>query len=504
MSGEAKARIRQAGDAASHGSASYVFLLTLVAALGGLLFGYDTGVISGAIGFLKIRFQLDAHLEGWATSSALVGCIIGACVAGALSDWMGRKRVLILSAVLFALSAIGSALPRSLAEFAIARMLGGFGVGAASMMSPLYIAEVSPARHRGRLVSVNQFTIVFGFLIVYLINAFVAATGDNIDQQGAPGKQAAVEAARDLAPQSASETVGEGGQAGDPAAWNVRRGWRWMFGSETLPALLFFCLLFFVPESPRWLIKRGRESEARHILTRVNGAASAETAMKEISETIAQEERSVLQLVKPGLRVAMVIGIALAILQQVTGINAVMYYGPEIFKTAGFHATAAIAWNIGVGIVQVTFTLVAIAVVDRVGRKPLLLIASAGMGVALFLLGAASLIGRFEGLWILFLVLTYVAFFAVAMGPVVWVVLSEIFPTRVRGTAMSVATVCLWIACFLVSQLFPWMLERLGGTCFFVYGAMCVVCLFFVGAFLPETKERSLEEIEKQWTCRTG
>jgi len=449
----------------STGSGGYVFRVALVAALGGLLFGYDTGVISGAIGFLTTRFSLNEHLEGWAASSALVGCILGASLAGALSDWAGRKKILLLSAVLFAISAIGSAVPRNLSEFVIARIIGGFGVGAASLLSPLYIAEISPARIRGRLVSVNQFAIVSGFLVVYFVNAWVAWAGEHA-----------------------------GGEA-----WNVAYGWRWMFGSETLPALLFLSLLFLVPESPRWLVKRGRAHEALAILTRVGGAQQAQADIGEIADAIEHEDRSVLQLLKPGLRVAMLIGIVLAVLQQVTGINTVLYYAPEIFKSAGLGATAAIAQTVIVGAVNVSFTIVAILVVDRIGRKPLLLAASAGMGLSLFLLGGAAVLGRFQGIWVLFFILAYVASFASAMGPVVWVVLSEIFPTRVRGTAMSVATVCLWTACYAVSQSFPWMLKHLAGKSFFVYGVMCVVAIVFVALYVPETKGKTLEEIEKRW-----
>ena len=453
------------GDSRNAGSIGYVFLITVVAALGGLLFGYDTGVISGAIGYLTDHFALDAYLKGWAAASALVGCIIGACFAGVLSDWVGRKRVLLLSAVLFAISAIGSAIPRSLAQFAVARMLGGFAVGAASMLSPLYIAEIAPARIRGRLVSINQLTIVLGFLVVYFVNALVARTGDSL-----------------------------GGEA-----WNVAFGWRWMFGSETLPASLFLVLLFLVPESPRWLTKRERNDEALAILTRVSGATRARSEMDEIADAIAHEERSVLQLLKPGMRIAMLIGIVLAVLQQVTGINAVLYYAPEIFKSTGLAATTAIYQTVIVGAVNVTFTFVAIWLVDKAGRKPLLLIASAGMGLSLFLLGGAFVLERFEGPWVLLFVLTYVASFAMAMGPIVWVVLSEIFPTRVRGTAMSVATVCLWTANFGVTQFFPRMLEQIEGKSFLVYGVMCVVAFLFVSIFIPETKGKTLEEIEQWW-----
>jgi sugar porter (SP) family MFS transporter len=445
----------------TEGSVSYVVLLTLVAALGGLLFGYDTAVISGAIGFLKMRFGLDALQAGWAASCALVGCILGACVAGALTDHFGRKKVLLTAAVLFAVSAVGSAIPRDLTELVIARILGGIGIGIASMTSPLYIAEVSPARMRGRLVSMNQFAIIFGMLVVYFVNARVARMGDD--------------------------------------AWNVAVGWRWMFGSGTLPAVVFLALLFFVPESPRWLVKQDRPDEALAILARVGGAQEAPLEVARIQEAIAHEGGSFADLFRPGMGLPLAIGVVLAILQQVTGINTVLYYAPEIFKKAGLMTTAAMDFTVLVGVVNLLFTVVAIGVVDLVGRKPLLLIASAGMGVSLFVLGAALNLRKLEGPWVVGSVLVYVAAFAVAMGPVVWVVMSEIFPTRIRGRAMSVATVCLWIACFLVSQFFLVMLQKVSGYAFFVYGGMCVVAFVFVLACVPETKGKSLEEIERGW-----
>ncbi len=453
-------------DGDGGGSPAYVFLLASVAALGGLLFGYDTAVISGAIGFIREHWSLDPHMEGWAASSALVGCIAGAAFAGVLSDAIGRKKALLLSAVLFTVSAVASALPQNVAQLAVARIIGGLGVGAASMLSPLYIAEVSPARIRGRMVSINQFAIVFGMLVVYFVNYFIAARGESA-----------------------------GG-----AQWNVELGWRWMFASETLPALLFFALLFLVPESPRWLIKRNRGGEALAVLSRVGGVAAARAEAASIADAVAHEDSSPAQLLQPGLRLAVLIGIVLAVLQQVTGINVVLYYAPKIFESMGLSATGAIFQTILVGAVNMGFTLVAIWVVDRVGRKPLLLAASAGMGLCLCGLGVSHSLGRMHGALPLLLVLAYVASFAVAMGPVVWVVLSEIYPTRVRGTAMSVATVCLWIACYAVSQTFPWLLATFSGNSFYLYAVMCAASLAFVWRFIPETKGRTLEEIERQWT----
>ncbi|MEJ2702317.1 MAG: sugar porter family MFS transporter [Sedimentisphaerales bacterium] len=451
------------------GSALYVGLVCIVAALGGLLFGYDTGVINGAIGPLKVHFSLDAKWAGWATGCALLGCAIGAGAAGALSDRFGRKKVLILSAVLFFISAVGTAIPRTIAAFIIYRILGGIGVGAASISSPMYIAEISPARIRGRMVSVNQFAIVTGFLVVYFVNYFIALQGD--------------------------------------LTWNEQVGWRWMFGSEGLPALLLLVCLFFVPESPRWLTKQNRVDEALNILTRVDGGRYAQAEMIEIKDAIAHESGSLRQLFQPGMKIVLVIGIVLAVLQQVTGINVFLYFGTEIFKKMGSETNAALLQTVIVGVVNLTFTVIAIWTVDRLGRKPLMMIGSTGMGVSLLAMGLAAY-GRTTGLWMLVFILGYIACFALSVGPVTWVILSEIFPTRIRGRAMAVATVCLWVANYVISQTFPmmdespWLLDKFHHAFpFWLYGAFCIVLLIFVGRFVPETKGKTLEEIEKHWTA---
>jgi sugar porter (SP) family MFS transporter len=442
----------------------YIVVITLVATLGGLLFGYDTAVIAGAIGFLEVHFELDKIMMGWAGSSALVGCIIGAACAGMLSDRFGRRSVMMLAGLLFFISAIGSAIPRNLTEFIIARIIGGIGVGAASMLSPLYIAEIAPANIRGRLVSLNQFAIIFGMLVVYFVNAKIAHSGND--------------------------------------AWNIARGWRWMFGSEAIPAALFFGLLFLVPESPRWLFKQNRGEKARQVLSRIMPSEKIESSVAEIKQTLAQETGSIIQIFHPGMRIALLIGVGLAILQQITGINVVLYYAPEIFKSTGLSATEAIDSAVIIPGIMLLFTIVAIWIVDRVGRKPLLLIASAGMALSLGLLGAAFFLEKFEGRLVLFCVLGYVAFFSVAMGPVVWVVLAELFPTRIRGRAMSIATFFLWFSNYLVSQFFPYMLETMKGNVFFFYAFMCVIAVIFIWLLIPETKEKSLEEIEQYWLAK--
>lgn len=445
------------------GSMIYVSLLTSVAALGGLLFGYDTAVIAGAIGYLKAHFALDEVQEGWAVASVLVGCMIGAALAGPISDRLGRKRALLLAAVLYAVSAIASAVPREFWQLVAARLLGGLGVGMASLVSPLYIAEVAPAGIRGRLVSLNQIAIISGMLIVSIVNWWIASPVDS--------------------------------------SWNVSLGWRWMFGSETLPAVLFLVLLLPVPESPRWLAKQDRREEAQRLLVRLNGPAQARRAMVEIQQALALESGALRELLRPGLRAVVVIAVILAVLQQVTGINAVVYYAPKVFKTSGYEVTdaRALLQTVALQAVNLLFTLVAVRLVDRAGRRPLLLITSAAMGISLFLLGAAFHLGL-SPKWVFALTLVYIGSFAVAMGPVVWVVLAEIFPTRIRGRAMAVATVALWIADYAVVQMVPSMFAKLGkDVSFWAYGAMCAVAFVFVFRFIPETKGKTLEQIERTW-----
>ena len=331
----------------------------------------------------------------------------------------------------------------------------------------MYIAEISPARIRGRMVSINQFAIVSGFLVVYFVNYFIALQGD--------------------------------------AAWNEQSGWRWMFGSESLPALGLLILSFVGPESPRWLTKQGRTQEAVRILSRVDGEVYAQAELAEIRETLAQEGGSLRQLFTPGMRIVLVIGVVLAVLQQVTGINVFLYFGTEIFKKMGAGTNAALLQTIVVGAVNLTFTVIAIWTVDRIGRKPLMTIGSAGMGICLIAMGLSAYL-QTTGLWMLLFILGYIACFALSVGPVTWVILSEIFPTRIRGRAMAIATVCLWIANYVVSQTFPMMDENPWlvatfhrGFPFWLYGAFCIVLLVFVRAYVPETKGKSLEQIERHW-----
>lgn len=450
------------------GSRAYLGLAAGAATLGGLLFGYDTAVISGAIEPLRQHFGLDATLKGWATSSALAGCVAGVLMAGPLNDRVGRKATLLVAAVFFLVSALGTALPRNFTEFVIFRILGGIGVGVASMTSPMYIAEISPARLRGRMVSLNQFAIVSGMLLVYFVNYFIARQGNE--------------------------------------AWNITHGWRWMFGSEAFPALLLLVALFFVPESPRFLCRKGRRDRAREILTRIDGAAHAEQELAEIEGSLNQDGGALRELLRPTLFAVLLIGIALAVLQQVTGINVFLYYAPDIFRTVAASGTdTALLQTVVVGAVNLLFTVVAILTVDRIGRRPLMMFGAAGMGLSLAAIGAAAW-GQSIGGWLLVFMLGYIACFALSVGPVTWVILSEIFPTKLRGRALGIATFFLWSANFAVSQTFPmmdenaWLVDRFHhGFPFFVYAAFCVVLVWVVFRFVPETKGRSLEEIETSW-----
>jgi len=436
----------------------YLIVICLVAALGGLLFGFDTAVISGTVGFLQTEFTLSAALKGWVASSALVGCFVGALAAGTLSDRFGRKRVMLLSAVFFTVSAIWCGLSGTAVQLVLARLVGGLGIGIASLISPLYIAEVSPPQIRGRLVALQQLAIVLGILGAFWSNSLILRT-----------------------------------ELADAAKW------RWMFAVGAFPAVAFLASILAVPESPRWLCKQGLTDAAQAVLVRVAGREAAERELGQIREALAHEGGSFSDLFKPGLRRALAVGVTLAVLTQVTGINAIMYYAPEIFKQAGAAAAAAYNDTVWIGLTNLVFTLISMAVVDHLGRKPLLLIGATCMGLALLGVGYAFQIEA-AGRALLLGVVAYVASFAVSMGVVGWVVISEIYPTRTRGRAMAVATSAVWGACYLVSQTFPILVERIGSAAtFWSYGGMCVVAIVFVALFVPETKGRSLEDIERSW-----
>lgn len=444
---------------------NYIYRISIIAALGGLLFGYDTAVIAGAIGFLQTKFELSAAMTGWAASSAIWGCVVGAMIAGYASDRFGRKKILMATAILFAISAIGSALPNSLTQFVIARFIGGLGVGAASMLSPLYISEIAPAKNRGRLVTLYQLAIVLGINIIYFVNLKISGSGTDI--------------------------------------WNVEMGWRYMFGSEVIPATLFFVMLFFVPESPRWLLSKGRDDESLDVLKKVNDSATAISVQDEIKESFKEEKGTISELFEPGLRMAMIVGMTLALFSQITGINAIIYFAPEIFKSVGFGTESAMLQTVIIGVVNTIFTFVAIKYIDKVGRRTLLLWGVSGMIICLAGVGSLFYLELNSGFWLLLFILGFIASFASSLGPIPWVLISEIFPTKTRGIAMSFAVFMIWIGVVLITQLTPMMLEGLGGAfTFFVFMFNAVILLVFTYKMIPETKGKTLEEIERYWKDR--
>lgn len=439
----------------------YLIKVTIIGALGGLLFGYDTAVISGAIGFLETKFTLDTTMKGWAVSSAIWGCIIGVAVAGYIADKIGRKKTLLITAFLFAISAIGSALANDFTEFVIARIIGGIGVGAASMLSPLYISEIAPASKRGMLVSLYQLAIVIGINIVVFFNYKIAQFS----------------------------TV----------EWNVEMGWRYMVGSEVVPAALFFIALFFVPESPRWLSKQGRGEEALEVLNRVNSSEIASQVHNEIKIALGHEKGTLKELFEPGLRVAMIIGVFLALFSQITGINAIIYYAPEILKSAGFAVDSALMQTVIIGVVNTIFTFVAIKYIDKLGRRTLLLWGVFGMAICLFGIGLLYQFDLTSGPWLLILILGFVACFATSVGPIPWVIISEIFPTKTRGIAMSLSVIVLWIGVVLISQFTPLLLELGETMTFWIFMVNAIILWIFIYKVIPETKGKTLEEIEQNW-----
>ncbi|MCC8173861.1 MAG: D-xylose transporter XylE [Odoribacter sp.] len=522
----------------------YIYGITLVAALGGLLFGYDTAVISGttealdnffirpllanplqagavvtqykiivslcflAVGLLAAYFlfklyekkratiytalvavvaillwyfnfwnlpnvlteNMASAIKGFTISSALVGCIVGGALGGYVSQSIGRKQGLMLAAILFTLSALGSSIPdkmnfigvEMISSLIFYRIIGGIGVGIASMLAPMYIAEVAPAAHRGRLVSLNQFAIIFGMLVVYFANYFIASQGDY--------------------------------------EWLNTIGWRWMFASELIPCILFFTLLFFVPKTPRYLMLKGKEQEATQVLTKLYGAKVANEEVELIRDSLVEKNAHWLSY---GALV-IVIGILISFFQQAVGINVVLYYAPEIFRTMGADTDASLLQTIIVGIINLSFTVVAILTVDRFGRKPLMIIGALGMAVSMFALGMTFYMEK-VGMGSLIFMLLYTASFAVSWGPVAWVLLSEIFPNSIRG-AMSIAIAAQWLSNLIVSWTFPMMNENSTltnlfhhGFAYWIYAVMAILAAAFIWRYVPETKGRSLENMEKLW-----
>ena len=448
----------------------YLWLAAASGALGGLLFGYDWVVIGGAKPFYERFFHLDSpSLEGWAMSCALIGCLIGAVAAGRLSDRFGRKHLLTLSALVFAASSLGTALAAHFAAFVTWRISGGFAIGLASGVSPVYIAEISPAKLRGRLVSLNQMAIVIGILLAQVVNWLIAKP----------------------VPEDATA-------AGILASWNGQSGWRWMFGVTAIPSLLFLAATFFVPESPRWLATKGRIQQASDVLRRLGGEVYARRVIDEFRATSGAESRVSLlrELSHRGVARALVLGIVLAVLQQWCGINVIFNYAQEIFAAAGYQISGILFNIVITGAVNVVFTVFALVTIDRFGRRFLMLTGVAGLAIVYTVLGALYRL-HFHGVLMLVLVLAAIACYAMSLAPVTWVVISEIFPNRVRGSAVSVAVTALWIACFALTYTFPLLNAAIGTSgVFFAYAIICVAGLLFLFRRLPETRNRSLEEIE--------
>ncbi len=451
----------------------YIMGITLVATLGGLLFGYDTAVISGAEksvqAYLITSLGLGSLAHGATISSALIGCIIGGVISGFLAWKLGRKKSLMLAAFLFFLSALGSGYPEFLFfqkgepslsllyMFNFYRVIGGIGVGLASAICPMYIGEVAPADIRGRLVSINQFAIIFGMLVVYFVNWGIAA--------------------------------------GKPIEYINETGWRLMFASEAIPALIFGLLLFFVPETPRYLALTNHNDQALSILTKINGAQQAKIIFEDIKKSVEAASEKLFAYGK----VVIIIGILLSVFQQFVGINVALYYAPRIFESMGAAKDASMLQTVVMGLVNVIFTVLAIVTVDKYGRKILLMIGSIGMAIGMFAIGALAFM-KVIGIGTLVFIIIYTASFMMSWGPICWVLISEIFPNKIRGRAIAIAVAAQWAANYLISSTYPAMMEFSGGMTYSFYGLMSVLSFIFVWKMVPETKGKTLEEMEVLWT----
>lgn len=438
----------------------YLFFVCLVAAMGGLLFGFDTSVISGAIEFMQMPavFDLSPIEKGWAVSCILIGCMVGAGCSGKPSQLYGRKKMLLVTASFFLISTLGCTFAADYTMFVVFRMIAGVSVGAASMLSPLYISEIAPAHLRGRMVGLNQFAIFSGQALAFISNHLL------VDVGGADN-------------------------------------WRWMLGVMTIPCVLFIICLLFVPESPRWLVTNREEDRALRILSRINPPEQARAVVEEIRYSVSHTvDGSFRELFRGKMFKLLMIGIMLSVFQQVTGINVMMYYAPDVFKSTGMGNDSAIYYTMIMGLVNLIFVTISILVVDKIGRRKLMIIGPSGMGLFLFCISGAYFAGHFTGVLSLVLMMGYLAFFALSLGPIVWVLLGEIFPNRIRSQAVSVSILAQWAANFLVSFTFPILKQHVGsGFTFLIYAFMCVACVFFVCRYIVETKGKTLEQIEKEF-----
>jgi MFS family permease len=532
----------------------YLLGISLVSALGGLLFGYDLVVIGGAKEFYELTFNLStAAMQGWAVSSCIVGCIIGAMGVGKPSDAFGRKKLLIISAIMFLISAIGSGFAPDFTQFVLYRLLGGIGMGIASTLSPMYIAEVSPAKFRGRFVSLNQMTIVIGILLAQMVNFAILQSHQISDQISndrpisaiieekvieleVEGKEAAGLPTKDIFSAKQMEWIKSGKfleslnpEIADAAAinaelqkdvaditvlharalrehydmqlmetWNGQTGWRWMFVAEAIPALLFCLFMFLVPNSPRWLCRVGKIEKARSVMEKIGGTEYAADSLASITKTFddTSTHHEFAQLLKPKMARILLIGVVLAIFQQWCGINVVFSYAHDIFKAAGYGVDGVLFNLVIIGLTNVVFTLVAIATVDKLGRKVLILWGSVGLAISYIVVGICFHL-HIQGVVVLIAVLGAMACFSATLGPVMWVLISEIFPNRVRGLATSIAVLSLWVANFILQSTFPIIKEALSiATTFWIYAGVCVLGVIFIKLYIPETKGKTLEEIE--------
>lgn len=446
----------------NRGNRLYVSIVSLVAATGGFLFGYDLAVVSGAIIFLRKEFALTMYQVGFALASAQIGCILAPLFAGPAIDRWGRKRILFLASLLFAIAALGTALPRNMVQFNLFRILAGIGIGLASIVSPMYIAEISPASIRGRLVGLNQFAIVIGAMASYGVSYWFSFSSN----------------------------------------------WRMMFACAAIPALALMFGLFLIPESPRWLAQKNRFSDALNVLRKVDGQARAEREIAEIRSTLEEEKGTWRELFSPGVRMALIVGAGLCLFQGWSGGTAVNFYAPLIFQQASsLGASRAILWTLLLNGTSVVLTTLALFLVDMVGRRPLLLIGSAGMAVALLFLGIA-LQGHMPGTYAIVSVFLFNMFYQISVAPLAWLILSEIFPTRLRARGQSVGTLAVWVSTYLSDQFLAPMMTffetRFGsvGPAFWVFGVVCLGVLLFGWKLVPETKQRSLEEIATWWHRR--
>lgn len=433
----------------------YIFFISLIAAFGGLLFGFDIAIFSGTIPFIKPYYTLTDAQLGWTGSSLYVGCIIGTLITGFFADRFGRKLPLVISAGIFMVSSVLMGWASSYSGLIFWRIIAGIGVGAASMLSPLYIAEVSPAAIRGRMVSINQLTIVSGILLAYFSNYMLA---------------------------------------------DIENNWRWMFTSGAIPAVLFFVCVFFVPESPRWLISKGKIDEAKKVLKKIIGVEKVQPELNAIQAGIQHEVKGKLSdLLQPGITFIVLLGITMAIFQQISGANAIFFYAPIIFEKAGMNVKDQLFQQIMIGAINLIFTLVAMQLVDKLGRKKLMLTGSILMSLWLFLVGICYHFNLFGGFYLQFFVLAFIATYASTLAPVTWVLISEIFPTRIRALAVSVSTCMLWVACFALAYGFPVLVEKLDAPqTFFLFSFICLIYFFILWKYAPETKGKTLEQFEME------